>query len=60
MQGTGSGLCQLSLRLGVEVGLVPGHRVGGQDSMASEASVLRDGLQFLPRAFLPSSPFYPQ
>lgn len=46
-----------SLKLGVEVGLVPGHRVGDQDSMAC---VLRDGLQFFLPVFLPSPPFYPQ
>lgn len=49
-----------SLRLGVEVGLVLGHRVGDQDSMASVASVLRDSLQFFLPVFLPSPPFYPQ
>lgn len=49
-----------SLRLRVEVGLVPGHRVGDQDSTVSVASVLRDGLQFFLPVFLPSPPFFPQ
>lgn len=49
-----------SLRLGKEVGLVLGHRVGGQDSKPSEASVLRDALQFFLPVLLSSLPFYPQ
>jgi hypothetical protein len=49
-----------SLRLRAEMGLVPGHRVGCQDSMTSEASVLRDALQFFLPFLYPLPPFYPQ